>query len=54
MDAIDQHSRLRVHLDDAGQTLPSARACLAVPGRPATPSTTAPVPVLAPTVRRPS
>ncbi|MCC2276236.1 hypothetical protein LKL35_12550 [Streptomyces sp. ET3-23] len=30
--AIDHHSRLRVHLDDAGQALAAARACLA--GRP--------------------
>ncbi|WP_326759184.1 hypothetical protein OHB35_15530 [Streptomyces phaeochromogenes] len=52
LDAIDQHGRLRVRLDDAGQALAATRVCLGVPGRPATPSTTASVPVPAPTVRR--
>lgn len=52
LDAIDQHSRLRVHLDDAGQALAAARACLGVPRRPATPSTTATVCVQTPAVRR--
>ncbi|MER5826164.1 hypothetical protein ABT086_28860 [Streptomyces mirabilis] len=52
LDAIEQHSRLRVHLDDAGKALAAARACLGVLRRPATPSTTTAVPVPAPTVRR--
>ncbi|WP_329269050.1 hypothetical protein [Streptomyces sp. NBC_01451] len=52
LDAIDQHSRLRVHLDDAGQDLAAARACLGAPRRPATPSTSAGVPVPVPAVRR--
>ncbi|MEU9369531.1 hypothetical protein AB0D71_33625 [Streptomyces avermitilis] len=52
LDAIEQRSRLRVHLDDAGKALAAARACLGVLRRPATPSTTTAVPVPAPTVRR--
>jgi hypothetical protein len=52
LDAIDQVSHLRVHLDNAGQALAAARACLGAPRRPTTPSTTAAVPVPAPTVRR--
>jgi hypothetical protein len=52
LDAIDQVSHLRVHLDNAGQALAAARACLGAPRRPTTPSTTASVPVPAPTVRR--
>ncbi|MFF7174718.1 hypothetical protein [Streptomyces pseudovenezuelae] len=52
LDAIGQHSRLRVHLDDAGQALAAARACLGAPCRPTTPSATASVPVPALTARR--
>ncbi|WP_371551337.1 hypothetical protein OG266_38240 [Streptomyces sp. NBC_00554] len=52
LDAIDQHSRLRVHLDDAGKALAAARACLGAPRNPATPNTTAAVSVQATTVRR--
>ncbi|MFG2349638.1 hypothetical protein [Streptomyces phaeochromogenes] len=52
LDAIDQHSRLRVHLDDADQALAAARACLGVPRRPATPSKTTSVCVPTPAVRR--
>ncbi|MCX4884682.1 hypothetical protein [Streptomyces sp. NBC_00847] len=52
LDAIDQHSRLRVYLDDAGRALAAARACLGVSRRPATPSTPATVCVPAPTDRR--
>lgn len=52
LDAIDLHRRLRVHLDDAGQSLEAARACLGGPRRPPTPSTAAAVPRHAATVRR--
>ncbi|MFF4361558.1 hypothetical protein [Streptomyces sp. NPDC001604] len=52
LDAIDQHTRLRVHLDDAGQSLAAARACLGTPRRPVTQRTTAAISVPAPTVRR--
>ncbi|AVH55692.1 MULTISPECIES: hypothetical protein [Streptomyces] len=51
LDAIDLHSRLRVHLDDAGRAMAEARACLR-PRRSTTPPATATVPVRAPTVRR--
>ncbi|MFE3184277.1 hypothetical protein ACFXKR_25920 [Streptomyces violascens] len=45
LDALDHHSRLRVHLDDAGVALEAARACLDMPHRApaASPSATAPV-----------
>ncbi|WP_406463315.1 hypothetical protein OH768_47670 [Streptomyces sp. NBC_01622] len=52
LDTIDLHRRLHVHLDDAGQALEAARACLDGPRRPPTPSTAAPVPRRTATVRR--
>ncbi|GAA4010062.1 hypothetical protein [Streptomyces plumbiresistens] len=51
LDAIDLHSRLRIHLDDAGRALAEARVCLR-PRRSTTPAATATVPVPAPTARR--
>ncbi|MFD5111672.1 hypothetical protein ACFWNG_05045 [Streptomyces sp. NPDC058391] len=52
LDALDHHSRLRVHLDDAGRALAAARTALEVPQPPAVPSTSAPAPSHAPSVRR--
>ncbi|WP_406439150.1 hypothetical protein OHB14_51365 [Streptomyces sp. NBC_01613] len=51
LDAIDLHSRLRVHLDDAGRALAEARVCLR-PRRSTTPAANATVPVPTPTARR--
>jgi hypothetical protein len=43
LDAIEHHSRIRVHLHDAAQALTAARACLHAPHQPAaTPEPTPP------------
>ncbi|WP_367435042.1 hypothetical protein [Streptomyces celluloflavus] len=52
LDSLDHHSRLRVHLDDAGRALTAARTALEVPQPPAVPSAPAPAPAHAPAVRR--
>ncbi len=53
LDSLDlNHSRLRVHLDDAGRALAAARTALKVPRPPAAASAPAPVPPHAPAVRR--
>ncbi|WP_188278870.1 hypothetical protein [Streptomyces sp. CBMA152] len=54
LDALDHHSRLRVHLDHVGVALKAVRVGLDVPHRPvaASPSATAPVPVPAAQHRR--
>lgn len=53
LDALDHHSRLRVHLDDAGVALEAARACLDVRHRtPAVSPSAAPTPVPAAQHRR--
>ncbi|MEV7888436.1 hypothetical protein ACWD3I_29785 [Streptomyces sp. NPDC002817] len=48
LDALDQHSRLRVHLDDAGQALAAARGSLSHPDRPAMSGTATTFPVHGP------
>jgi hypothetical protein len=50
--ALNDHSCLRVHLDDAGRALAAARTALETPQPSAVPGAPAPVPPLAPAVRR--
>lgn len=52
LDSLDQHSRLRVHLDDADRALAAARTALEVPRPPAAASAPAPAPPRTPAVRR--
>ncbi|MEV0038880.1 hypothetical protein [Streptomyces sp. NPDC050804] len=52
LDSLDHHSRLRIHLDDAGRALAAARTALEVPRPPTVPSAPAPAPLRAPAVRR--
>jgi hypothetical protein len=52
LDSLDHHSRLRIHLDDAGRALAAARTALEVPRPPAAASAPAAVPFHAPAVRR--
>ncbi|MEU9426474.1 hypothetical protein AB0D87_27140 [Streptomyces sp. NPDC048342] len=52
LDSLDRHSRLRIHLDDAGRALAAARTALEVPRPPAAASAPAAVPLRAPAVRR--
>jgi hypothetical protein len=52
LDSLDHHSRLRIHLDDAGRALASARTALEVPRPPAASSGPAPTPLRAPAVGR--
>ncbi|MFF1696225.1 hypothetical protein ACFVXC_21785 [Streptomyces sp. NPDC058257] len=52
LDSLDHHSRLRVHLDDAGRALVAARTALEVPRHPAAASTPVPAPLRAPAARR--
>ncbi|MEU0844037.1 hypothetical protein ABZ370_31800 [Streptomyces sp. NPDC005962] len=50
--SLDHHSRLRIHLDDAGRALAAARTALEVPRSTAAASAPAPAPSHAPAVRR--
>ncbi|WP_413100249.1 XF1762 family protein [Streptomyces sp. Inha503] len=52
LDALDHHSRLRIHLDDAGRALAAARTALEAPRPPAAARAPAPAPSQAPAVRR--
>ncbi|MFI9039799.1 hypothetical protein [Streptomyces sp. NPDC053726] len=52
LDSLDQHSRLRVHLDGAGRALASASTALEVPRPPAASSPPVPAPLRAPAARR--
>jgi hypothetical protein len=52
LDSLDDHSRLRIHLDDARRALAAARTALEVPRPPAASSAPIPAPLPAPTVRR--
>jgi hypothetical protein len=52
LDSLDHHSRLRIHLDDAGRALAAARTALEVPRPPAAASPPAAVPLHALAVRR--
>lgn len=52
LDSLDHHSRLRIHLDDAGRALAAARTALEAPRSPAASSAPPPPPLRAPAVRR--
>ncbi|MFI8880300.1 hypothetical protein [Streptomyces sp. NPDC055243] len=52
LDSLDHHSRLRVHLDDAGRALAAASTALEEPRPPAASSKPVAAPLRAPAVRR--
>ncbi|MFF5273830.1 hypothetical protein [Streptomyces sp. NPDC000133] len=52
LDSLDLHSRLRIHLDDAGRALAAARAALETPQPPVASKAPAPAPLRAPALRR--
>ncbi|MFI5751069.1 hypothetical protein ACIBBE_35355 [Streptomyces sp. NPDC051644] len=52
LDSLDHHSRLRIHLDDAGRALASVSTALEVPRPPAASSAPVPAPLRAPAARR--
>lgn len=52
LDSLDHHSRLRIHLDDAGRALATAHSALEAPRPPIAASALAAAPSHAPAVRR--